>query len=262
MSNGLPPAYQPCTVDGAGAYAGDSGRDGPPDVNYDPGGLYVILTDVGGAFKKQFFYFDRAGNAWPREMLSVALTAISTKREVGAIVDPPPYDGLDQAPNCRALAILPARYFQATWEGNLYTWNTLCSPPQNGPFGMPVYFTREVGQWKMNVSTFSADIGERFDLQPYRVGTGTVNGGHATLQLPLQESGSIPLALTVDLSTDATISPAPDCPQPDGSRVPDQSGMPHSGNQLTMVGQGTGSLGGTADVTLWAMFQGTIDAWP
>lgn len=101
MPTNLPPPYRLCTVDQAGAYAGDV-LDGPPDASYNPGGLYVILTDVGGAFEKQFFYFDKA---WPREMLAVALAAISTQRQVGAIVDMPPYDAVGFA-NCHDLRIL------------------------------------------------------------------------------------------------------------------------------------------------------------
>lgn len=102
MSTDLPPPYRLCTVDQAGATAGDM-LDGPPDASYDPGGLYVILTDVGGAFQKQFFYFHKSV---PREMLAVALTAISTERQVGAIVVQPTPDDLIGLGTCWDLRIL------------------------------------------------------------------------------------------------------------------------------------------------------------
>jgi hypothetical protein len=135
----------------------------------------------------------------------------------------------------------------ATWTGHLWTWNTLGHPEQ-GDFSMPVVFTPEAGQWKMSVSAFSVDIGERYALQPGQIGSGAVNGDHATLNLPLHGSGFMDFDLPLDLSTDATIYP------PD---VGAQPGVPHSGNKLDMVGQG--QVGGD---TFWAAFRGTIDAWP
>lgn len=132
-------------------------------------------------------------------------------------------------------------------SGGLWTWNTL-GHPEDGNFMMPVRFTREGGQWKIYVVTFSVNIGEQYDLQP-GMGIGTVNGDHATLKLPLKGSGYKDLPpFTLDLSTDACIDPP---------GVPRQCGRPHSGNALDMVGKGTFD-----SVTFWAAFRGTISAWP
>jgi len=142
----------------------------------------------------------------------------------------------------------------ATWSGrslaqgqHLWTWNTL-GHPEDGDFTIPVRFTREDGQWKMYVVSLSIDIGEKYELQKGKIGSGTVNGDHATLTLPLHGFGYVDLLLELSLSTDATIYPP---------GVPPQSGRPHSGNSLDMVGQGR-----SGNDTFWAAFRGTITAWP
>lgn len=95
------------------------------------------------------------------------------------------------------------------------------------------------------------NIGVLYELQPHQIGSGTVNGDHATLTLPVHGSGYsglVDINLTLSLSTDATINMP---------GVPPQSGVPHTGNELDMVGQG--QLGN--DI-YWAAFRGTINAWP
>ena len=139
----------------------------------------------------------------------------------------------------------------ANWNGHLWTWNN--DPkggPEQGDFHMPIRFVGEGGQWKLYVSTFSVDIGERYALQPGRLGSGIVEGDHATLNLPLHGSGYTDFDLTIDLSTDATINPP---------GVGSQTGVLYNSatGEFDMVGQG--QVGG---VTFWAAFRGTIDVWP
>lgn len=136
----------------------------------------------------------------------------------------------------------------ATWVGHLSTWNTR-GDPENGPFTMQVRFIHDCDQWKMHVSTFAVDIGEKYALQSGQIGSGSVNGDHATLKLPLHGSGYVSFDLPLDLSTDATIQ-SPYIPSP-------QSGIPYNGSELDMVGQGM-----AGHDTFWAAFRGTIDAWP
>jgi hypothetical protein len=135
----------------------------------------------------------------------------------------------------------------ATWSGHLWTWNTQ-NNPENGDFKMPVRFTHEDGQWKMLVVSFSVNIGEQYDLEKGQMGSGVVNGDHVTFTLPLHGSGYVEIHLTLNLSTDVTINPP---------GVPPQTGSPHSGNRLDMVGQGR-----FGSDTFWAAFRGTITAWP
>jgi hypothetical protein len=135
----------------------------------------------------------------------------------------------------------------ATWSGHLWTWNTQ-NHPENGDYTMAVRFAREDGQWKMYVVSLSANIGEQYELQKGQIGIGTVNGDHATVTLPVHGFGYADITVTLNLSTDTTIKPP---------GVPPQSGRPHSGNTLDMVGQGP-----WGNDTFWAAFRGTITAWP
>jgi hypothetical protein len=138
----------------------------------------------------------------------------------------------------------------ATWTGHLWTWNTQ-DHPENGDFSIPVRFSQEDGQWKMYVVFLSVNIGEQYELKKGQIGSGIVNGDHATLTLPVHGFGGIgypDILLTLSLSTDATNNPR---------GVPPQTAGPHSGNHLDMVGQGP-----WGNDTFWAAFRGTITAWP
>lgn len=101
----------------------------------------------------------------------------------------------------------------------------------------------------MYIVSLAVNIGEQYGLQQGQIGSGTVNGDHATLNLPLHGYGYADFDVTLSLSTDATVNPS--------GGVPPQTGRPHSGNQLDMVGQGR-----WGNDTFWAAFRGTITAWP
>lgn len=138
----------------------------------------------------------------------------------------------------------------ATWSGHLWTWNTQ-NAPENGDGTIPVRFSKENGQWKMYVVFLSITIGEQYELQTNQIGSGTVNGNHATLTLPVHGHGGPfypDIMVTLTLTTDMTITPP---------GVPPQTGVPHNGNRLDMVGQGK-----WGNDTFWAAFRGTISAWP
>lgn len=158
--------------------------------------------------------------------------------------------------NVDGLTLICTPTIDATWLGQdnadqghrLWTWNTL-NHPEDGPFCMTVRFTNENGQWKMYVDKLKAPIGVLYELQKDQIGFATVNGDHATLTLPVHGSGyGQDINMTLTISTDATTSPP---------GVPPQSGVPHNGNELDMVGQGQ-----SGGVTFWAAFRGTINAWP
>jgi hypothetical protein len=84
MSNG-PNTYARCNVDSAAASVQASDTPDNP--------VYLTLTDLGGAFQQGLFY---AADAMKREMLAVALAAISTGKNVYVDADPP--DQSDQRP--------------------------------------------------------------------------------------------------------------------------------------------------------------------
>jgi hypothetical protein len=71
------PSYT-CKVERAGPAA--DGTETPAPV------IYIMLSDQGGAFGPSWFY---AADNCKREMLTVALTAISTGLNVNAGLDPP-----------------------------------------------------------------------------------------------------------------------------------------------------------------------------
>jgi len=141
----------------------------------------------------------------------------------------------------------------AIWSGQhsaglgLWTWNTR-NLPEDGGFSMSVRFSLENGQWKIYVVSLSADIGEQYALQDGQVGSGVVNGNHVMLTLPVHGTHFADIVVTLNLSTDSTINPP---------GVPPQSGIPHNGNRLDMVGQGP-----WGNDTFWAAFRGNITAWP
>ncbi len=74
------PGLFTCTVDSAGPFASAA----TPNLPADP--VFLTLTDLGGAFQQRVYY---AADSIKREILAVALTAISTQRQVGAFVAPP-----------------------------------------------------------------------------------------------------------------------------------------------------------------------------
>jgi hypothetical protein len=67
-----------CIVQQAGV-----ATSGAPTPN--PGVLF-LLSDTGGSFQNEWFY---AANSGKKEMLAVALAAISTQSQVNAWCDPP-----------------------------------------------------------------------------------------------------------------------------------------------------------------------------
>lgn len=74
-----------CTVNEAGAAA--DGAEGPNPV------IYVNLTDTAGSFANVWFYVEELAK---REILAVALAAITSRRRVNATLelphsDSPPY---------------------------------------------------------------------------------------------------------------------------------------------------------------------------
>jgi hypothetical protein len=66
-----------CNVIQAGA--GGDGSEGPNPV------IYILLSDVAGTFTANFVATDLA----KREILAVALAAISGQKKVQAVLDPP-----------------------------------------------------------------------------------------------------------------------------------------------------------------------------
>jgi hypothetical protein len=74
----MPNYYDRCTVVSAGASV--EAADTPDNP------VYLVLTDLGGKFENGLFF---ASDAMKREMLAVALTAISTGKHVYAVADPP-----------------------------------------------------------------------------------------------------------------------------------------------------------------------------
>jgi hypothetical protein len=83
------PAWFICTINGAQV---NSYEVNPPVVS-------VALTDVAGSFGTSYQF--NIPDAAKREILAVALAAISTQSNVSAFVDPPPTGG-----QCYALEIL------------------------------------------------------------------------------------------------------------------------------------------------------------
>jgi hypothetical protein len=78
-----------CTVNQAGPAANNAGETPSPVI-------YLNLTDVNGSFSNTWFF---AANICKKEMLAVALAAISTQSQVNAWLDPPvnPQPGQPQA---------------------------------------------------------------------------------------------------------------------------------------------------------------------
>lgn len=67
-----------CIVNAAGPAA--DGAEGPNPV------IYLNLTDLAGNFYQDWFF---ASDAAKREILAVALAAITTQKPVNATIDPP-----------------------------------------------------------------------------------------------------------------------------------------------------------------------------
>lgn len=67
-----------CTVNQAGSSVEGSETPNPQ--------TYLNLTDLGGSFTGTWFF---AADKAKREMLGVALAAVSTQNQVSAFVDPP-----------------------------------------------------------------------------------------------------------------------------------------------------------------------------
>jgi hypothetical protein len=72
------PNALPCLIIGAGATEYQ-----PPDVNNPC--VFVILTDIAGAFQNAWFYVT---GPMQNQILAAALCAISTGNQVIAVVDP------------------------------------------------------------------------------------------------------------------------------------------------------------------------------
>jgi hypothetical protein len=67
-----------CTVNEAGAAA--DGAESPNPV------VYINLTDTGGSFPDSWFWVEEAAK---REILAVALAAVTSRRRVNATIEPP-----------------------------------------------------------------------------------------------------------------------------------------------------------------------------
>ena len=67
-----------CTVNEAGA-ASDGGRRPNPLI-------YTSLTDTGGSFSNNWFYVEELAK---KEILAVALAALTSRRHVTAAIEPP-----------------------------------------------------------------------------------------------------------------------------------------------------------------------------
>jgi len=152
--------------------------------------------------------------------------------------------------NTRKQACYATKTINSTWTGHVWIWNS-DGHPSNNDFTIPVRFQAESGTWKMYVDSLSLSLlGDTFSLQSGQIGSGSVNGGHAWLQLPIHGS---PQGHTIDvslgLSTENTIYP------PNAASV---GGYPYDGNILNMVG--TGTYNGSS--TFWAFFQGHFSSWP
>ena len=94
------PTEYTCWVVGAGASTEPQFAD-----LHDPQ-VYVVLTDLQGNFRQQWFY---VAEAMRREILAVAQAAISTGRQARAVVDPPeepPKGGPPPTPKCYELDIV------------------------------------------------------------------------------------------------------------------------------------------------------------
>ena len=139
---------------------------------------------------------------------------------------------------------------EATWSGHVYTWNDSFGP-ENADFSIPFTFEEVSGTWQIYVHSLSIPLGPvTITLQDGREGVGSVSGDSATLGLPVTGSAlGTSIDLTLDLSTDATLSPPGIDPITVGH---------YDGSLFQMVGQGTASDG----TTFWAFFDGTISAWP
>jgi hypothetical protein len=65
--------------------------------------IYLDLTDLGGSFAQTWFY---AANTSKKEMLAVALAAISTQSQVRAVLDIPTGQDVTPHPQCHRLYIV------------------------------------------------------------------------------------------------------------------------------------------------------------
>jgi hypothetical protein len=84
-----------CTID---AVLAGTNSQTPPSSQTS-----LFLTDVAGSFTNtRFVAVDEA----KREILAVALTAVSTYNQVNAVVDAPATAGTSE-PNCYELSVLP-----------------------------------------------------------------------------------------------------------------------------------------------------------
>jgi hypothetical protein len=67
-----------CTVNEAGAAS--DGAEGPNPV------IYINLTDTAGSFSNNWFYVEELAK---KEILAVALAALTSRRHVSAAIEPP-----------------------------------------------------------------------------------------------------------------------------------------------------------------------------
>jgi hypothetical protein len=84
-----------CTVNEAGPVSNATETQSPT--------VYFQLTDLGGSFNFTWFF---AANSAKREMLAVALAAISTQSQVRAEVDVPTGQDTNPHPQCYRLYIV------------------------------------------------------------------------------------------------------------------------------------------------------------
>lgn len=92
----MPETYT-CTIVSAGA--SEYTVEDVPDS-----AIWVGLTDLAGSFQTQWFY---ATGDMQNQILAVALSAISTGRQVIAVLDPPDAgDGKPRPPQCYELDVI------------------------------------------------------------------------------------------------------------------------------------------------------------
>jgi hypothetical protein len=84
-----------CTVNEVGP-ASDAPETHSPTI-------YMDLTDLGGSFTETWFY---AANSSKREMLAVALAAVSTQSQVRAVLDVPTGQDVTPHPQCYRLYLV------------------------------------------------------------------------------------------------------------------------------------------------------------